>query len=525
MKIIIGTRGSDLALWQANHTKDLLEKKGVEVEIKVISTHGDRTQEWNTAFDKLEGKGFFTKELEEALLKKEIDLAVHSHKDLPTESPDGLMVGAVSDREDPSELLLIRKENVDNKIRFNLKSGAKVGTSSARRKSQLTAFRPDVTIEDLRGNVPTRINKLREGQYDAIMLAAAGVERLGLDLSDLHVEKLDPKEFIPAPAQGVLAWQIRDNDSAIESVIDKLNNEDVQMQINVERRILNLFDGGCQLPLGAYCESEISDQDRLVFKVWVSKAAAFDKQPVQLLFETHYPGDLPEKVVSHINGINKQKVFLTRDFRENDYLPYALKGLNFEVEGKSLIELKEIKINFIPRTEWVFFSSKHAVRYFFRQNPTIENVKYGCISKQTSMELRSFGKRADFIGQSTDTKLIGKQFGSLIGNARVLFPIAKESMQSIQYQLVKRDNAVNLPVYETLKHSIEVASDTTIIVFTSPSNVESFFEKNKWLPTFQAVAMGDATGSMLEKKGVKKYETPDRFDDLGLMRAIMKISV
>lgn len=525
MKIIIGTRGSELALWQANHTKGLLEKKGVEVEIKVISTHGDRTQEWNTAFDKLEGKGFFTKELEEALLKKEIDLAVHSHKDLPTESPDGLMIGAVSDREDPSELLLIRKENVDDKQRFNLKSGAKVGTSSARRKSQLTAFRPDVTIEDLRGNVPTRINKLREGQYDAIMLAAAGIERLGLDLSDLHVEKLDPKEFIPAPAQGVLAWQIRDNDSAIESVIDKLNNEDVQMQINVERRILNLFDGGCQLPLGAYCESEISDQDRLIFRVWVSKAAAFDKQPIQLLFETHYPGDLPEKVVSHINGINKQKVFVTRDFRENDYLPNALKGLNFEVEGKSLIELKEIKINFIPRTEWVFFSSKHAVRYFFRQNPTIENVKFGCISKQTSMELRTFGKRADFIGQSTDTKLIGKQFGSLIGNARVLFPIAKESMQSVQYQLVKRDNAVNLPVYETLKHSIEVAADTTIIVFTSPSNVESFFEKNKWLPTFQAVAMGDATGSMLEKKGVKKYETPDRFDDLGLMRAIMKISV
>lgn len=525
MKIIIGTRGSELALWQANHTKDLLEKKGVEVEIKIISTHGDRTQEWNTAFDKLEGKGFFTKELEEALLKKEIDLAVHSHKDLPTESPDGLMVGAVSDREDPSELLLIRKENVDNKMRFNLKSGAKVGTSSARRKSQLTAFRPDVTIEDLRGNVPTRINKLREGQYDAIMLAAAGIERLGLDLSDLHVEKLDPKEFIPAPAQGVLAWQIRDNDSAIESVIDKLNNEDVQMQINVERRILNLFDGGCLLPLGAYCESEISDQDRLIFRVWVSKAAAFDKQPVQLLFETHYPGDLPEKVVSHINGINKQKVFVTKDFRENDYLPHALKGLNFEVEGKSLIEFKEIKINFIPRTEWVFFSSKHAVRYFFRQNPVIENVKFGCISKQTSMELRTFGKRADFIGQSTDTKLIGKQFGSIIGNARVLFPIAKESMQSVQYQLVKRDNAVNLPVYETLKHSIEVASDTTIIVFTSPSNVESFFEKNKWLSSFKAIAMGDATGSMLEKKGVKKYETPDRFDDLGLMRAIMKISV
>ncbi|MBC7862964.1 MAG: hydroxymethylbilane synthase, partial [Bacteroidia bacterium] len=160
-KIIIGTRGSELALWQANYTKELLEKNGHTVELKIISTQGDRTQQWNTSFEKLEGKGFFTKELEEALLKKEIDLAVHSHKDLPTENPDGLIIAGVSEREDPAELLLIRKECVDETQKFNLKQNAIVGTSSSRRKSQLLAFRPDVELKDLRGNVPTRIEKLR----------------------------------------------------------------------------------------------------------------------------------------------------------------------------------------------------------------------------------------------------------------------------------------------------------------------------------------------------------------------------
>ena len=524
-KIIIGTRGSELALWQANYTKDLLEKKGHQVELKIISTQGDRSQQWNTSFDKLEGKGFFTKELEEALLNKEIDLAVHSHKDLPTESPEGLMIAAVSQREDPSELLLIRKECVDEKMRFHLKKNAKTGTSSARRKSQLFAFRPDVIIEDLRGNVPTRIKKLRDGQYDAIMLAAAGVERLQIDLSDLHVEKLDPKEFIPAPAQGVLAWQIREQDAEMESTMAELNDENVQLSISLERRILNLFDGGCQLPLGAYCETDFTEDERKVFNVWVSKSTSFDKQPVQVLFQAHYPADLPEKVVDHINNIKSQKVFVSKDFRQHDYLPNALKRLNFEVNGKSLIEFKQIPFAELPKTDWIFFSSKHAVKFFFQQQPKIEKVKFGCISKQTAMELRQFNQRADFIGQSTDTKLIGKQFSSLVGNAKILFPIAKESMQSVQNQIVKKENAINLPVYQTLKHAVIIDKDTNILVFTSPSNVDAFFEKNKWESHYKAIAMGDATGKALERKRVMKYEQPDRFDDLGLFRAIMKISV
>jgi len=253
-KIIIGSRGSDLALWQANHVKNQLEELGCEVIIKIIKTQGDTIQ--HLSFDKMEGKGFFTKELETALLANEIDLAVHSHKDLETTFPKGLTIAAVSERENPSDLLLMRKDRMDNNRFWSLPENAIVGTSSARRKSQVMRFCPDIEIKDLRGNVPTRIQKLREGQYDAILLASAGVLRLELDLSEFYTQELSPTEFIPAPAQGVLGLQIREADTSLASILKNLNNQEVQKCIAVERAVLNKLDGGCQLPLGVYCPDE-----------------------------------------------------------------------------------------------------------------------------------------------------------------------------------------------------------------------------------------------------------------------------
>lgn len=253
-KITIGSRGSDLALWQAYHVKSQLESLGCEVVINIIKTQGDIIQ--HLSFDKMEGKGFFTKEIEAALLDKSIDLAVHSHKDLETNSPPGLVIAAVSEREDPSDLLLIRKESVDNTEQFNLKSSGIVGTSSARRKSQMMRFRPDVEIKDLRGNVPTRIQKLRDGHYDAILLANAGVSRLQIDLSEFEVVVLNPREFIPAPAQGVLGLQIREEDTELATILNQLDTPDVRRRIGVERAVLNQLDGGCQLPLGVYCPDD-----------------------------------------------------------------------------------------------------------------------------------------------------------------------------------------------------------------------------------------------------------------------------
>ncbi len=251
-KIRIGTRGSDLALWQAHFVRRQLEEIGCEVSIQIIVTQGDRIQD--LSFDKLEGKGFFTKEIEQALLHGEVDLAVHSHKDLETTQPEGLHIAAVSYREDASELLLMRKNSVDNSQAWSLKKNAIIGTSSARRKAQILAQRPDVEIKELRGNVPTRIEKLRQGQYDAILLARAGVLRLELDLSDLETIVLDPTSFVPAPAQGVLGLQTRVDDHVTTEILQKLHHPDVAKRIGLERSVLRQMDGGCQLPLGVFCE-------------------------------------------------------------------------------------------------------------------------------------------------------------------------------------------------------------------------------------------------------------------------------
>jgi hydroxymethylbilane synthase len=332
--VIIATRGSDLALWQAGYVATKLQASGIRTALKIIKTQGDKIQ--HLSLEKLEGKGFFTKEIEDALLNNEADLAVHSHKDLPTASHPELIIAAVSDREDPSELLLIRKESVDVKQKFSLKKHAVVGTSSSRRKSQLLAFRNDIELKDLRGNVPTRIDKLRSGGYDAILIASAGVERLGLDISDLHAETLSPKEFVPAPAQGVLAIQIRKGDKELFDKLQVINKPAVAMQIGVERKVLNLFQGGCQMPVGAYCEY---DEDKEIFKTWTSKSVAWDTLPVGIYAESKTPDTLAEKIVSKIKSVKPATVFISRSLRGDNYFHRILTHHGFTVEAKPLIEM------------------------------------------------------------------------------------------------------------------------------------------------------------------------------------------
>ena len=290
--IKIGSRGSDLALWQANFVKAELEKLGHEAPITIIKTKGDAIQ--HLSFDKMEGKGFFTKEIEDQLLNESVDLAVHSHKDLETTSPEGLTIGAVSYRANPADVLLIRKEKVGTG-KFRLTEGAVVGTSSARRKVQLKQHRPDITLKDIRGNVPTRIKKLRSGDFDAIVLAHAGISRLKLDVSDLELLELDIKEFIPAPAQGVLGLQVRSTDAAIAEAVLQLNHPLVKECIDIERGILKGCNGGCQLPLGAYAEKVGNE-----FHVWVSFAKTVNDSPINLHFFDTNPEKLVEKVLNKL---------------------------------------------------------------------------------------------------------------------------------------------------------------------------------------------------------------------------------
>lgn len=521
-QIIIGSRGSDLALWQANFVKDKLAQAGYDCVIQIIKTQGDKIQ--HLSFDKMEGKGFFTKELEDALLNESIDLAVHSHKDLPTISPEKLCIAAVSEREDPADILLINKNALDTRQAWNLKKNACVGTSSIRRKTQLFAFRNDLQLQDLRGNVPTRIQKLREGKYDAIMLAAAGVARLQFNLDEFHVEKLDPRQFVPAPAQGVLALQIRESDKALADVLKVIHEPEVAQKIDIERKVLNLFDGGCQLPLGVYCEKGYNVEDLPVYRVWVSKANPTDKAPLFSYYEKETAEHLAEDIVSHIHSVQPCRVFISRNLFPGQLLHSSLSSQGFEVNGVSLISFKVIPIKSLPESDWIFFSSKHAVDNFFKQNPALTNQKIGAIGKSTADAIRKFGKRAEFIGQSTDTKIIGRQFASRAGNGKVLFPIAKGSMRSVQNQFVKKDQVIDLPVYETIEHNDIALPQADILIFTSPSNVNAFFKNHLVTAQQKVIAMGGATEAELRKHGIRKCTLPNSFDDIGILQAVYKIA-
>jgi hydroxymethylbilane synthase len=247
MKIRIGTRKSKLALWQSEWVKEQIEKKFPEVEVELvkITTKGDKILDVPLA--KIGDKGLFTKEIEEAMLRDEVDIAVHSLKDVPSKLPEGLKLLAFSDREDPRDALL----SCGKYTLETLPKGAVVGTSSLRRRAQLKILRPDLVIKDLRGNVDTRIRKLKEGEYDAIILAAAGVKRLGWE--DEIDEIISPERMIPSVSQGILGIEGRCGDEEIEKIVrEAINSFESEIAATVERAFLRTVEGGCQVPLGCY---------------------------------------------------------------------------------------------------------------------------------------------------------------------------------------------------------------------------------------------------------------------------------
>lgn len=247
-KLQIATRKSPLALWQANYVRDALlaRNPGLNVELLTMSTQGDKILD--TPLAKVGGKGLFVKELETGMLEGRADLAVHSMKDVPVEFPDGLGLAAILPREDPRDALISNKfSSIDE-----LPKGARVGTSSLRRQCQLNARRPDLKILDLRGNVNTRLKKLDDGEYDAILLAAAGVKRMGWE--DRITELLAPEQFLPAIGQGAIGIEIRVDDEHVRGLVSGLNDQQTAIRITAERALNEALQGGCQVPIAGYSE-------------------------------------------------------------------------------------------------------------------------------------------------------------------------------------------------------------------------------------------------------------------------------
>ncbi|OIP63442.1 MAG: hydroxymethylbilane synthase [Ignavibacteria bacterium CG2_30_36_16] len=248
-KLIIGSRGSDLALWQANFVKKEIERnnKNVSVEIKIIKTKGDKILD--VALSKIGDKSLFTKELEVELLNKNIDIAVHSLKDLQTKIPVGLKLAAVSKRHSVEDVLIARKKGMTINT---LAEGAIVGTGSLRRRSQLLHLRPDLKTAELRGNVPSRIEKFLSSNWDAIILARAGVERLKLQKYISSIISTD--EMLPAVGQGALGIEINETNKLAEEIVQTIHDEKTYLAVLAERSFLRTLEGGCQVPIGAFAE-------------------------------------------------------------------------------------------------------------------------------------------------------------------------------------------------------------------------------------------------------------------------------
>ena len=253
-KIIIATRKSELALWQANHVANLLrvQHRGLDVELLPMVTRGDIILDRPLA--QIGGKGLFLKELEKALLNGEADIAVHSMKDVPVEEVPGLVVDVMLSRANPFDALLSR----DGRKLSELPAGACIGTSSLRRQCQLKSIRPDLAVRDLRGNVNTRIRKLQQGDYDAIILACAGLERLGM--AELVTEILEPPQWLPAATQGTIGIQCRSGDQDVIELIEPLKDADAVIRTSAERAVATALQGSCQVPLAVFAEL---DQDEL----------------------------------------------------------------------------------------------------------------------------------------------------------------------------------------------------------------------------------------------------------------------
>jgi hydroxymethylbilane synthase len=247
-KLRIATRKSPLALWQANHVRDALLARHPELDIELVSmsTQGDRILD--TPLAKVGGKGLFVKELESGMLERRADLAVHSMKDVPVEFPEGLGLAAILPREDPRDVVISNSvASIDE-----LSQHARVGTSSLRRQCQLRAWRPDLQVLDLRGNVNSRLAKLDSGAYDAILLAAAGVKRMGWE--ERITQVLSPEQFLPAIGQGAIGIEIRLDDHRVAALVAELNDEQTATRVAAERALNAALQGGCQVPIGGYAE-------------------------------------------------------------------------------------------------------------------------------------------------------------------------------------------------------------------------------------------------------------------------------
>jgi hydroxymethylbilane synthase len=514
VKVRLGSRGSDLALWQANHVSARLSA-AADTEIVVIKTRGDRIQD--IPLTSVDGKAFFTAEIEHALLHERVDLAVHSHKDLATEGPEALRVAAVPDRAPAGELLVMQPAARDDDAPLlPLKPGAVVGTSSPRRREQLLALRPDLRVDDLRGNVPTRVGKVREGRYDAIVLARAGVERLELDLSDLSTWHVPVDVLVPAPAQGALAIQIRGADADLDAVCrEHLHDEDTAAAVAAERSLLTRAGGGCNLPLGVHVVREDGGFTALGFlgathphedapPRWARGTGDTPSAATEALWERLSPGEATGE--GPLAGFT---VTLVGSAGGGTLLGERLTHLGAKVHHEAVITFENVEgvdlaaaVAALSPGDVVAVTSRQAAARL-RGVARPDGVRLAAVGPSTAQILELLGHPVDVVGRGGARALA--EVLDVESGATVLFPCAETARPDLPDALRARGvNVEPLVVYRTIvRRDAPRAPEAAARVYMSPSAVEAAVELGREPegddPTTLRLALGASASEALTR--------------------------
>lgn len=530
----LGTRGSDLALWQARLVRALLlQKAGIDAELVVIKTQGDKDQV--ATFDKMEGKGFFTKEIEDALLNHTIDIAVHSLKDLQTQMPAGLAIGGLIERADRRDMLLVRPDAADDSLTLHLRESAKVGTTSARRVSQLHFLRPDLHVLPLRGNVPTRLRKLREGHYDAILVAAAGVERLALSLDGLAVFRLHESLLVPAPGQGALAVQIRSDDQQTKRAVALIADTALMDVVWLEREILRRLDGGCQLPLGT-CVDRIPGGFRL--RTYLGGPDL--RRPRRFIIAGPDRAALAGKAIAHLKGevvagFDRERcvrLWITREPARaaefcNDCdtarFDIAAVPVFYAVSAGSSDQHRRI-LDRLSTYEWIFFTSQTTVTEFaelMRANNAVlgAQTKIAAVGNKTARAIQHHGWRLDFVSPIADAESLALEFQSAMPTPAgpILFPCGAKASTDLEELAAANGYQIERFVcYDTIEHpdlgrTLMALPDPDAVVFTSSSAVNFLMARRSLPAHIPVVSIGPSTTDALLAAGFPiVWEAADR---------------
>jgi len=559
-RVIIGSRGSELALTQANYIAERLRAvaPGLVVEVRIISTKGDRITD--VPLSQVGGKGLFTKELEVALLAGEIDLAVHSLKDLPTELPDGLTVGAIPEREHPADALI----SASGAGLMALPHGAKVGTSSTRRQVQLKAARPDLTLVDLRGNVPTRLKKIETEGLDAIILAAAGLNRLGL--SEHITELLVPEIMLSAVGQGALGIEIREDDASLKALLARIHHEETAAAATAERALLSAMGGGCQVPLGALAEVA-GDQLRLracacspdgtqVVRAErcgsVEAPEALGREVAQLLIEGGASVFLRQVALEALRPkqpLAGKTVVVTRSENQGSVLSEELAALGAQVIEFPTISIRRVHpMGEFPSArdfDWMIFTSVNGVEHFVSavasaglDISTYREAACCAIGPATAAALRSHRIPVTLTPEKYIAESILEAFTRLEGGVagqRFLMPRGNLARPELPEALrAAGAEVVECVVYETSKPVVSedtvaamLAAKPDMVVFTSSSTARNFAEilGESRLTALKAEAtfasIGPITTETAERLGMKVSIEPKNHEIPALVYAIV----